>query len=634
VHVDVPNFQSREYVAGNLRRVNLIQEYFEQRRGLDVMDAEDGEVVGRILSLKSAYERFYRKKGEDGIDTKVRLLVEKYRGLREARAKWPWFGCLVTRVLRNRLRPAKYVGEKLCSLSGRDATLIGGGLAISLASNLSAKAGVDDWILRYRALQTLDKEAEWFRPMIEVVAQALLEDVPWGLKARVTVGAVLSTMDMASDLYVVVQYLGAEETEWYGVALLCCILSSLLVQLMGVLMQNGMRNKKALFKEVVVVLLALKPAFDAKKMISETKKEDHHLLEPKSEIMFTKVAELVCESVPGAILQAYVLVGFWSRRERVGKASIASMLVSALTSGFISACISYDYDVDPVERKRMPLFYGYIPDGGKRTLMFLALVANSSLLLLMRGLSAACLLLVGEGYFVIYAAGEMGLYLAMKCLRGDFWYWVPVNGVAGFVVSLLARVLLKVVTDYTGVVQFRHPGELGGLFWTVNMGLAVCGVIVSVHLFRDKFAGERELDGLRTLVSGLVLGWAVSFGLIVGMAKKEYRGTFMSTKTGWETQIQLFRDGKSDEVKCLIVDVNHKVWASAREDVKAWVLTGWWRWTVEKPVWYTESWRAQLPDDMIPMDDEEGEIERDSARATRKTRKTMRGAGGTVGVAG
>ena len=36
-------------------------------------------------------------------------------------------------------------------------------------------------------------------------------------------------------------------------------------------------------------------------------------------------------------------------------------------------------------------------------------------------------------------------------------------------VSLVVRGGLKVITDYTGVVQFRVSGELGGAYWTFNL---------------------------------------------------------------------------------------------------------------------------------------------------------------------
>ena len=58
--------------------------------------------------------------------------------------------------------------------------------------------------------------------------------------------------------------------------------------------------------------------------------------------------------------------------------------------------------MDPVARKHSPDFYGYIPDGGSRTVIFGCMVINSSLLLLIRSFSAAMLMLVKMRYLVAF----------------------------------------------------------------------------------------------------------------------------------------------------------------------------------------------------------------------------------------
>ena len=70
---------------------------------------------------------------------------------------------------------------------------------------------------------------------------------------------------------------------------------------------------------------------------------------------------------------------------------------------------------------------------------------------------------------VYFVGGEVLLYLAWKLLRGDFLYWVRVEGIFGASLSTLARVLVKVVVDFTGCLQFRHPYELGGAVFSVSM---------------------------------------------------------------------------------------------------------------------------------------------------------------------
>ena len=124
---------------------------------------------------------------------------------------------------------------------------------------------------------------------------------------------------------------------------------------------------------------------------------------------------------------------------------------------------SFDFDVNPQRRRDEPEFYGYIPDGASsRTLLFGCMIVNSALLLLARSGSTALLALVSWRYVAAYYAGDHIIYLAQKAARGDWWFWAPIEGTAGAVLSPINRIIVKAINDFTGVVQFRGSGELGG----------------------------------------------------------------------------------------------------------------------------------------------------------------------------
>ena len=77
------------------------------------------------------------------------------------------------------------------------------------------------------------------------------------------------------------------------------------------------------------------------------------------------------------------------------KAALGSIILSACTTGFTAATISFDFDVAPQRRRDEPAFYGYIPDSaGGRTAIFLCMIMNGALLLLLRSLSTALLAMV------------------------------------------------------------------------------------------------------------------------------------------------------------------------------------------------------------------------------------------------
>ena len=82
-----------------------------------------------------------------------------------------------------------------------------------------------------------------------------------------------------------------------------------------------------------------------------------------SMMIANKGIELATEAIPGCILQMYVLLTtFESLNAGTLYFSISSILISALTTGFTSAVISYDLDVDVPKRNVQARFYGYIPD--------------------------------------------------------------------------------------------------------------------------------------------------------------------------------------------------------------------------------------------------------------------------------
>jgi len=69
---------------------------------------------------------------------------------------------------------------------------------------------------------------------------------------------------------------------------------------------------------------------------------EHHVWDAKTELVITKGAEMVCESIPGCLLQLYVIL-------KVGNTSgraVMSVVVSALATGYSSGTIAYDADTD------------------------------------------------------------------------------------------------------------------------------------------------------------------------------------------------------------------------------------------------------------------------------------------------
>ena len=124
-------------------------------------------------------------------------------------------------------------------------------------------------------------------------------------------------------------------------------------------------------------------------------RDEHAAFDDEMALTLTRGFELACESIPGSILQTGKLMQSVRSEDGWSKAALGSILVSVLTTGFTSAVISFDFDVDPQRRREEPTFYGYIPDSaGRRTAIFFCMIMNGALLLLLRSLSTALLLMV------------------------------------------------------------------------------------------------------------------------------------------------------------------------------------------------------------------------------------------------
>ncbi|GMI29995.1 hypothetical protein TeGR_g13866, partial [Tetraparma gracilis] len=231
-------------------------------------------------------------------------------------------------------------------------------------------------------------------PMMEAMARRLVDEVGWAAKRRLFVGAALSTVDMITDVKVIVEYLNTPGKEAYAYPLMGMVGTCLFLQLLLVFMQTRKAPKAKMAKEMLIVLSGLKPGFDAYQVAKGAEQSAGAVFDPSTELVFTKGFEMVAESIPGCILQFYVLLKTLKDADGANTSSFMSLLISALSTGYSSATATWDYDTSNQRRRDEPEFYGMIPDGVRGNVVFLCMILNSALLLLVRSLSYALLMLV------------------------------------------------------------------------------------------------------------------------------------------------------------------------------------------------------------------------------------------------
>ena len=159
---------------------------------------------------------------------------------------------------------------------------------------------------------------------------------------------------------------------------------------------------------------------------------------------------------------------------------------------------------------------------------------------------------------------------------------------------------MKVIVDFSAAMHFRHPYEVGGLYFTLNLFLPLLGLTFMLALDLAKDTIEKATLELLTKVSvalGIVL--VVLVALFLLLMNKEYHHTFFSLETGGQMTRRVFLEGE-DVSKKGVFSLHRSHWWPLKDKVAIWVKEGWATWEEEKPDWFTDAWKAKVPKDMIP----------------------------------
>ncbi|GMI29328.1 hypothetical protein TeGR_g216, partial [Tetraparma gracilis] len=305
----VPAFIANSLMTRFVSYPTEIQEYFQKVRPLSNWDAKDGRAVGEVLLTKlDAESKKVRPTHLSWEEARMRFLFAHYEGLREAGERWEWLETMLARVVKNKLRPPASVSTRLVDLARADAKAIGAGLATSLVSNATSDAAVAEWIAKYPALTQFDQQRAWFRPMMNVVGKRLLSKSKLGAKFRLYSGAGMSMFDLYSDVQMIALYLSSEETVGYGYALLGMVLFGLTGQLQVIWFQTKGGPRFSFLKGTLMVVTGTKVGFDAHRVAKGEEKKDYGLLSPDQELFVTKLQEMMSESIPGCVMQLYVII--------------------------------------------------------------------------------------------------------------------------------------------------------------------------------------------------------------------------------------------------------------------------------------------------------------------------------------
>ena len=204
--------------------------------------------------------------------------------------------------------------------------------------------------------------------------------------------------------------------------------------------------------------------------------------------------------------------------------------------------------------------------------------------------------------------------------------------------------MLKLIVDFTLIIHFRHPFELGGAYWSINIVLNQIFCFVALILYtrylneeitanaefegysvkvplvrcnatdvcksnstdicyRDDFiCGETVLESsLWALVAGLFSISMISFGLFLISINREYLWTFFDTRTGTQFVTDNYWQLVGDNDKFNSFSQHRSLNRDIEEDLMKWIDDNWEKWEEEKPDWFTASAIASIPEDMLPV---------------------------------
>jgi hypothetical protein len=169
---------------------------------------------------------------------------------------------------------------------------------------------------------------------------------------------------------------------------------------------------------------------------------------------YSKGTEMFSEAIPGLVIQAVALL---TSKEK-SLVAVGSLFVSAATTAMTAASSFYDIDTDPGGRKRNPDLTGLIPDQA-RGKAFLVLLALSFWQVLAKGVATALLAVTDVRTLLYYVVCDVGLSLAYKVATNDFHAIFALPWAASLVCSTVARIMYKVITDFTGTrTRNAHRG--------------------------------------------------------------------------------------------------------------------------------------------------------------------------------
>ena len=162
----------------------------------------------------------------------------------------------------------------------------------------------------------------------------------------------------------------------------------------------------------------------------------------------------------------------------------------------------------------------------------------------------------------------------------------------------------------------------------LNLFTPITGLALVLN-FIEEGAFERgtTLTFLKNLTLLLGGSFLVLVTLFFALMEKKYQKNFFSTESGGQLTRRLFLDG-DDFMKSFVFGRNKKHWMPLKGKIATWITEGWTTWEEEKPEWFTDTWKASVPEDMKPAKKNEDDDNGNKISAENEVEEDLKVGGG------
>ena len=318
------------------RTLNIMQMKFQNWRKLESgLDESDGEAMGEMLMANSS-KLLSKNRTKKMKEQRVKNFFEEFHAMRSMKIEHPFFEKMIRAVIvgENRMEKGRHSEGKLAVLTVRDGNHLGASFLKFLNVAATEEGAFASWVTKHPAMHELSLSAnhKFFKPLMLKIGKNIRHTATWHKLAKSIVAALMSLLDVATDIYTIAIYrsLGKHDTADLMTLLL---LLSLALQLFFVVFIHH-RNKNKLLIEMLGTVTFTKPAFNKFRVLTNAKMKGHAIMPPVTEMMVFKMAEVFSESIPMSVIQVVNVL----ESEELDWMVVGALLTSVV---FVAEAVSY-----------------------------------------------------------------------------------------------------------------------------------------------------------------------------------------------------------------------------------------------------------------------------------------------------